>query len=281
MLAIGNVVDFDFEQLVFSGGGIRCFWHGGFLAEAGDALALDPARVSGVSGGALSAATWIGGRERDLLILMTDAFEINEANYARDRSNYTPHQEIYRAVVETTLDAEAIERIAAGPQFQVYLSCPPRGVHPVAAAVFYGILYKLDQAVRSTPHLEWPRRTGLTTLCVDARQAAREGRLVDLICAAATIPPVFDVPQWEGDRVLDGGMLDKAPPPRPDECRTLTLLSSRYGKFPDDPRKVYIQPSSEVAADKIDFVDASKVIRTWKQDEADARAWLADRGEHG
>lgn len=281
MLAIGNVVNFDFEQLVFSGGGIRCFWHGGFLAQAGDALALDPVRISGVSGGALSAATWIGDRERDLLILMTEAFEINEANYARNRSNYTPHQEIYRAVVETTLDAEAIERIAGGPQFQVYLSCPPRGMPPMAAALFYGVLYKLDQAVRSTPHLTWPRGAGLTTLCVDARQAARDGALVDLICAAATIPPVFDVPRWKGDRVLDGGMLDKAPPPQPDEGRTLTLLSSRYDRFPDDQRKIYVQPSREVAADKIDFADASKVTRTWEQGEDDARAWLADQQKQG
>ena len=281
MLAIGNVVDSEFEQLVFSGGGIRCFWHGGFLAGAGDALALDPARVSGVSGGALSAATWIGGRERDLLMLMTEAFRINEANYARKRSNFTPHEEIYRAVVETTLDAEAIERIAEGPLFQVYLSCPPAGLPPMAAAVVYGILYKLDQAVRSTPHLEWPRRAGLTSLCVDARQAARDGALVDLICAAATIPPVFDVPQWEGDRVLDGGMLDKAPPPQPDEGRTLTLLSSRYDRFPDDARKTYVQPSCEVAADKIDFADADKVTRTWEQGEADARAWLADQQKQG
>ena len=270
-------MDTRFDQIAFSGGGIRCFWHGGFLAEAGQALDLMVARVSGVSGGALSAAAWLGNRERDLLMLMSEAFRINDANYDAGRSNFTPHEEIYRAVVETTLDRDAVDRICEGPEYQVYLAVSPAGVKTRLAAAFYAVAYKLDQFVRSTPHLVMPRRTGLRSLCIDARQAAREGRLVDLICAAATIPPVFDIPTWDGHRVLDGGMMDKAPMPQPDEGRTLVLLSSRYAHLPNCQDRVYVQPSEEVAADKIDFSDATKVERTWAQGEKDARHWLAQR----
>ena len=268
----------NFEQIVFSGGGIRCFWHGGFLSEVGDYQSLRPERVSGVSGGALSAAAWIGGRERDLLMLMSEAFEINDSNLAVGRANFTPHQEIYRAVVDTTLDKEAVERIAEGPQYQVSLSVPPQGLPPRMSAIVYGLLYKLDQSVRSTPHLRFPTDAGLRRLRIDAREAARDGRLHDLICAAATIPPVFDVPQWEECRVLDGGMLDKAPPPEPDKGETLVLLTSRYRNLPDMERRVYVQPSREVAADKIDFSDASKVRRTWEQGERDGTIWMAEHG---
>lgn len=81
----------DIEQLVFSGGGIRCFWHGGFLSGLGDKAKLAPQRVSGASGGALSAVAWIGGREQDLKMLMTEAFRLNDANYDRTRSNFMPH----------------------------------------------------------------------------------------------------------------------------------------------------------------------------------------------
>ena len=271
----------DIEQLVFSGGGIRCFWHGGFLAGLGDKAELAPQRVSGASGGALSAAAWIGGREQDLKMLMSEAFRITDANYDRTRSNFTPHQEIYRAVVETTLDRAAIEAIVEGPEYEVSLSCPPKYLSARLSAVVYGFLYKLDQALRSTPHLILPRRAGLGEVCVDARQAARDGKLVDLICAAATIPPVFDVPEWEGDRVLDGGMLDKAPLPHDDHGKTLVLMTSIYENLPQTDRCIYIQPTREVAADKIDFSDASKVTRTWEQGEADAQQWLAARGEGG
>ncbi|NNC52144.1 MAG: patatin-like phospholipase family protein [Erythrobacter sp.] len=274
-------MDTQFDQLVFSGGGIRCFWHGGFLSVAGDRLGLNVQRVSGVSGGALSAAAWIGGRERDLLMLMQEAFRMNDANLDRNRSNYTPHEETYRAVVETTLDAEAIDKIAHGPDYQVSLSIAPALLSPGVAAVVYGVLYKLDQAVRSTPHLKLTKRSGLKVMRVDARQAAREGKLVDLICAAATIPPVFTVREWNGTRVLDGGMLDKAPLPSPDEGRTLVLLSSRYRNLPRDDRRVYVQPSSAVAADKIDFADSDKVKHTWEQGERDAQCWLVERGIAG
>ncbi len=275
---IGNGVDTQFDQVTFSGGGIRCFWHGGFLSKAGNALDLQVERVSGVSGGALSAAAWLGERENDLRMLMTEAFRINDANYDAARSNFTPHEKIYRAVVETTLDDDAIDKIADGPEYQVHLSRPPSYLGPKLAALVFGALYKIEEALRGTPHLVLPRRAGLGGLCIDARQAAREGRLVDLICAAATIPPVFDTPQWAGGPVLDGGMLDKAPLPQPDEGRTLILLSSRYRNLPRSGQRIYVQPSREVAADKIDFAVADKVGRTWRQGESDARSWLAEHG---
>ena len=47
--------------MVFSGGGTRCFWHGGFVTRIREEVPLDPVRVTGVSGGALAAAAWLGG----------------------------------------------------------------------------------------------------------------------------------------------------------------------------------------------------------------------------
>ncbi|RIV89302.1 patatin-like phospholipase family protein [Aurantiacibacter zhengii] len=264
-----------YDQVVFSGGGIRCFWHGGFLSKVGDFERLRPERISSVSGGALSAACWIAGREDDLLAVMEEAFSVNDSNVAAGKSNFTPHQEIYREVVDVTLDREAIERVADGPEYEVALSVPPEQFTPHLSAIFYGLIYKLDQSVRSTPHLVWPRAAGLEEVRVDGRQAARDGKLVDLICAAATIPPVFDVPQWQDCRVLDGGMLDKAPLPLESEGETLVLLTSRYRHCPEEPGRTYVMPSCEVAADKIDFSDASKVTRTWDQGVCDGTAWLA------
>ena len=270
-------MDRQYDQVVFSGGGIRCFWHGGFLGEVGGFEDLRPARISSASGGALSAASWIGGREEHLLAAMHEAFEQNDSNIAAGKSNFTPHQELYRIVVDVTLDAEAIERVAHGPEYEVALSVPPQGLPPHLAAVVYGVLYKLDQAVRHTPHLRLPKAAGLKELRVDARAAAREGKLVDLICAAATIPPVFDVPRWDDCRVLDGGMLDKAPLPTDSHGETLVLMTSRYEDLPQVDGHTYVQPSEAVAADKIDFTDASKVTRTWEQGSRDGKAWLAER----
>ena len=263
-----------FEQLVFSGGGIRCFWHGGFLSVAGEVLNLAPERVSGVSGGVLSAAAWIAGREDRLLDVMGEAFKRNDANIDLGKDNFTPHEQMYRQVVSDTLDGDAVGAICEGPAFQAMLAVPPRWVPPRLFVLLSGAAYGAEKAFRSRPHLKWARRVGLTPIMVDAKQAARGGRLIDLICAAATIPPVFNVPEWEGQRVLDGGMVDKAPPPEPDEGRTLFLMTSRYRALPQSDRRLYIQPSAEVAADKIDFSDRTKLDRTWRQGALDGAAWV-------
>lgn len=269
---------FNFSQLVFAGGGIRCFWHGGFLSVAGAALQIKPERISCVSGGALSAACWLAGREHKLRQVMGEAFARNEANVDVDKSNFTPHQEMYRRVVSEVLDDEACAAISNGPDFQVVLSVPPQWLPPRLYIMLSGTAYLAEKKVLSRPHLKWPRAVGLKPLRVDACQAARDGKLVDLICAAATIPPVFDVPSWEGVRVLDGGMCDKAPTPEPDEGKTLFLMTSLHRNLPQSDRRLYIEPSEAVAADKIDFSERSKVDDTWSQGEADARAWLEQRG---
>nr|WP_137676100.1 patatin-like phospholipase family protein [Parerythrobacter lutipelagi] len=267
----------EFDQVAFSGGGIRCFWHGGFLSQVGSFDDLQPERVSGVSGGALSGAAWIGGVESDLLDLMREAFDLHDRNVRIGEPKLTPHQHTYRAVVSTTLDAGAMQRIIDGPQFEIILASAPKSIPATLSAVLGGALYKLEEAVRSTPHLGWSSLIGLEPLRVDARQAARDGQLVDLICAAATIPPVFDVPQWQNRRILDGGMCDKAPLPHPDEGKTLVLLTKPYRNIPSAAGRTYVHPSSPVAADKIDFTDSSKVTRTWEQGIKDAKSWLASR----
>ena len=267
-----------YDQIVFSGGGTRCFWHGGFMSVVGSYEDMAPERICAVSGGALSGAAWISGRDEPLRRIMGRAFDRNASNVDPSSDNFTPHQEIYRDVVDETLDDASIEAIADGPAFQILLGRPPAGLPARAGAALAIALYETDQQVRSTPHLRLPDAAGIEGVRVDARQAARDGRLVDLICAAATIPPVFDIPQWEGAPVIDGGTVDKAPLPDPDEGSTLLLLTRIYRNLPEIDGRTYIQPSEAVDADKIDFTERWKIDETWKQGEEDAKAWLGSAG---
>ena len=267
-----------YQQIVFSGGGTRCFWHGGFMSVLGSYQDLRPERISGASGGALSGATWIAGRDEKLIEVMGRACDANGSNVDASSDNFTPHQEIYRDVVRETLDEEAIEAIANGPVFQIAIGRPPSLLPARGAAALAIALYELDQGVWSSPHMRLSKAVGMDLERVDARQAARDGKLVDLICAAATIPPVFDIPEWDGEPVIDGGTVDKAPLPDPDEGTTLLLLTRLYRNLPEVVGRTYIQPSKAVEADKIDFTDRSKIEETWKQGEADAKAWLASVG---
>ncbi|MEE4349832.1 MAG: patatin-like phospholipase family protein [Pacificimonas sp.] len=265
----------SFEQVVFSGGGTRCFWHGGFLKEAGTVGDFAPRRVCGVSGGALSGSAWISGNDERCKQVMGDIFERNERNIDLKSDNATPHQELYREAVCGTLPPDAVERIANGPAFQVLLGCPPPYLPTRLFAAICAVGYKVEQLTTGNPRLRYTRLLGLEALMVDARQAARDGKLIDLVCAAATIPPVFDIPCWEGNDVVDGGMVTKAPFPEPDEGRTLVLMTSRYRNMPDSEDKTFIMPSKEVEADKIDFTEREKIEETWDQGRADARSFLS------
>ena len=92
-----------FDQLAFSGGGLRCVRQGGFLCVVRDAIGLKPARISCISGGALSAAGFICRRGRTWLDVMTDRFARAGSNIAWDtfeEDGLTPHQRIYREVID-------------------------------------------------------------------------------------------------------------------------------------------------------------------------------------
>ena len=278
--------DLRFDQLVFSGGGTRCFWHGGFLAVVGPAIHLRPERVAAVSGGALSACAFLSDTERRLYDVMGEALRARERNVSTDwhevrENGLTPHQQMYRDIVMEVLHPEAVRRIAEGPSFQVLLTHPPFDAAPKLSTLPMMLAYQLDKTVRSSPHVVSADALGAEEVLVDARQAAREGMLIDLVCAAAVIPPVFNVQGWAGRPVVDGGMANKAPMPDPDRGRTLVVLTSRFRNLPDDPGRTYVEPSESVPADKIDFTSREKIVATWAAGEEDGRAFLARHGLAG
>ncbi len=272
----------SYDQLVFSGGGTRCFWHGGFLDIVRDAIGLAPKRIAAVSGGALSATTFISGRGRRLLKETTDTFAGQDHNIAWhdlvEGEGITPHQRLYRQIVEETIDAEAQKTVAEGPSCEVLIGHPPGDDPDRWTAMAATGAYEAELHVVNSPHFHWAKKTGLGWSLVDARRAAAEGKLADLVCAAATIPPLFDLAQWNGRPVIDGGMADQAPLPSRDEGRTLILLTRRYRNLPDDDRLDYVAPEEETPADKIDFTDPEKIRATWDCGQRDGRRFLERNG---
>ncbi len=253
------------------------------MEVVGPAIDPGPERVVGVSGGALSAAAMIADRERELLDVMTDAFERIDSNVELEKigseGSMTPHQRVYCEVVTRVVDDEvARRRIVEGPAFHVQIGHPPFARHPRASTIPLFSIYEAEKAIRSTPHLRWCQQAGLRAELVDARQAARDGRLVELICAAAVIPPVFRIAIWDGQQVIDSGMADKAPMPPNSRGRTLVLLTREFRNTPRIPDRLYIAPSRETPADKIDFTDPGKLRETWELGRRDGVAFLERHG---
>ena len=272
---------FSFDQIVFSGGGLRCFWQGGFMERVGPSLSEAPERVSGVSGGALAGAAWLGRVERKLLDSMRAAFSDEAYNATledmlNDKDGRTPHQRVYRDVVHEVLDDAAQERVAEGPAFQILLGYAPTERLSGLSGAAMTIAYETELHLVNAPHFNWAEKVGMGAELVDARQAARDGNLAELVCAAATIPPIFRTAEWRGKTVIDGGMADQAPMPDPDDGSTLVLLTRQYRRLPEIALRRYVAPSKETPADKIDFTDPGKLTATWDLGQEDGAAFLQD-----
>ncbi|MGR3542130.1 MAG: patatin-like phospholipase family protein [Hasllibacter sp.] len=273
-----------YRQLVFSGGGLRCFWHGGFmeaLAEAG--REPRPERVTGSSGGALSAAAWLAGREDFLFERFARAVRRQDRNVTLSdmdgEDGRSPHQRVYEAIVEDVIDAGAQARIADGPAFQISVSTTGAGGGSTLRALAAGTIYQGEQVVAPTPRPRLSAAAGVEQRLIDGRRAARDGTLPDLIRMAATVPPAFRPDTWDGEPIYDGGMVDKAPLPDPDEGRTLVLLTKRFRTLPDDePDRIdYVQPAEEpLSGSKLDFTDPALLREAWDQGRRDGARWLKD-----
>lgn len=264
-------------QIVFSGGGLRCFWQGGFMTGLARARTFTPERVTGVSGGAMAGAAWLSGTEERLLERMCAAFEERDSNldlFNADADGITPHQRLYCRVIDDVMDDAACARVADGPAFQILIAHPPDSGLPTLTGTALAAAYEAELHLINSPHFNWAEKMGLRAHLVDANQAARDGKLRDLIAAAAVIPPVFEPPLWDGKRVVDGGMADQAPLPDPDEGETMVLLTRAYKRLPEVEGRTYLWPSEETPADKIDFTDPGKLRRTWELGERDAKTAL-------
>ena len=269
------------KQIVFSGGGLRCFWQGGFMTVMDETNPLKPERVTGVSGGALAGSAWLAGREQKLLDTMCDVFETKGSNvdlFHNGDKGITPHQRLYCEVVEQVLDAEAQAKVADGPAFQILIAHPPERPSARMTGAAMTVAYEAELHIVGSPHFNWAEKFGLSARLIDANAAARDGKLAELVCGAAVIPPVFEPAEWDGRSVIDAGMADQAPMPDPDDGDTLVLLTRRYKSLPDVDGRRYVMPSDETPADKIDFTDGQKLRDTWAQGESDARRFLDHEG---
>ncbi len=271
-----------FEQVVFSGGGTRCMWQGGFMDVLRKERPIVPTRVAGVSGGALASCGFLLHRGQMVRDTMMEKFVSQEHNAPLhepfdDEPGNSPHQQMYHDVVEAIIgDEEARRTLADGPSFQVLIGRPPSDRWAKLSGTAMTLFYEADSLLRSNPHLIFPEAAGLTADLIDANQAARDGTIVDLVAFAATIPPAFEPPMYGGKPVIDAGMVDQAPMPDPDEGRTIILLTKPFRNLPEIAGRTYVHPSEPVPADKIDFTDPSKLQATWEMGEEDARSALRD-----
>lgn len=263
-----------FDAVSFPGGGNRCYWQGGFWEAAAPALNLAPQRVVGVSGGAFAAAyslLELGPRVRALVVEGCERGLPNFDWRGLRRGNAFPVASLYRELLDTILDASALDALKArGVDLQVVVSRPPRRFPPsLAAAIGLGA-YQLEKKLRSPVHPRWGTMLGFSPTHVSVRGLPHARAWADATFASACVPPIIAIQSIEGRPAMDGGFTDNVPvePLREVEKeggRTLVLLTRRYASVPSIPNRVYVQPSESLDVSQFDITRPEAILQAYER----------------
>ena len=276
-----------FSELVFGGGGARCFWEAGVAQLLHERGAINIERASAVSGGAVVAASLLGRCLDTLLDNMRKQFARLDHNvrWKAIGSNKAllPHCTAYHQAISDTFGKEAMRQIAEGPELLVSLTRPPaRWPHKLAVAVASSV-HESERLIRQTPHGRWCRQLGFRQEVVRANDLETGDQLASLLIASGCVPPFIPLQTWDDRPSLDGSLLDNAPAAVLEEKRQgdagrpiLILVTRRYGRLPERGNRTYLSPSRDLPAHKLDFTDADSVDRAYRLGREDAETFLSD-----
>lgn len=186
-----------FDQIVFAGGGNRCWWQAGFWDVAQPALALRPRVIAGISAGAATACMLYTRDAAWVMRYYEQALRDNRknaywANLFR-REPVFPHYRIYRQAL-LDIYGEPFPKLAAAPEIRIGVSHVPRWLGARSAVAAGLVAYNIEKYVRKTLHPTLGRTLGFRPEFVRAQACANVDELADLILQSSCTPPFTPVP---------------------------------------------------------------------------------------
>ncbi len=282
-----------FEQVVFAGGGNRCWWQAGWWDVVAPAIELRPRVIAGVSAGAATACMLYANDSQWTMDYYREALAHNRRNAywgnlfrrASDplhphAARVFPHAAIYRRALHDILGGERFAKLKAdAPEIRIAYARLPRGFGPRAALAVGVLAYNVEKYARKSLHPTFGRRIGFTSEVARMQDCADIDDLVSLITASSCTPPFTPIEHRGGRPTLDGGMVDNVPVDAADAGpSTLVLLTRRYAGRADrftHQGRVYVQPSRKVAISAWDYTDAPAMQVTYDQGRSDGEKFLA------
>ncbi|MBK8233963.1 MAG: patatin-like phospholipase family protein [Deltaproteobacteria bacterium] len=270
----------DFDAVLWSGGGCRCFWQAGFWSVVAPALALRPRTMVGASAGAAFACAAIADR----LEAIVESFarrtarnprNVYPANLVRRRPVF-PHAQIYRGTILDLLDDEALARLHAGPELKILVTRPPtqRAVVPTLLLGFGA--YKLDTAVRGAVHSSLARRLGFVGELVSVRSCGSVDEVADLVLQSSCIPPLLPLYRRGDGIVVDGAIVNDAMLDAvAGHDSTLVMLSRPYARLPEVPGRTYVAPSRKPPIAMWDYASPALIRPTFELGREDGERFVA------
>ncbi|GMV03585.1 MAG: hypothetical protein AMXMBFR52_32400 [Burkholderiales bacterium] len=274
-----------FEQVVFAGGGHRCWWQAGFWEVVAPAAGLRPRVIAGVSAGAATACLLFANDARTALAYYREALKDNPRNVypmnlLRPGRRVFPHNAIYRDALRALLGGERFARLMRdAPEIRVQFARIPRWLGPRSAVALGIVGYNIEKYARRSLHPSFGRAVGFRSEIARVQDCRSDEELVSLIIASSCTPPFTPIEYRDGRPTMDGGLVDNVPVDAvdPDGGPTLVLTTRRYPQHaPVFVRagRVYVQPSRKVAASSWDYTSPDAYELTWRQGCEDGEAFL-------
>lgn len=254
-----------FENVVFSGGGNRCFWQAGFWSVAAATLKLEPTGVAAVSAGSAIACALFAGTFDACFAGYKQAVAENERNlYLRNllgSQPICPHGHMYRDAILGSIDEQALSRLHQGPEISVLISCPPPWACASVALLLGMVAFGIKACDRDAVHSSMGQRIGFRPLYVSVFECATPAALADLIIASSCVPPLTPQARRNGIALFDGSLVSNVPIDgfAQKKGETLVLLTRQFTKLPSVPGRTYVQPSQPIPVGAWDYTDGAAV----------------------
>lgn len=272
--------DPTFDQVVFAGGGNRCFWQAGFWHSVAPELALKPKRLASVSAGSAISCALFSGQFDSVLALSKEVMARNAKNrYWKNlftEQPVHPHAMLYRQIILQSITAASLEQLKRGPDNRILLAKIPKWLGPKSATLVGISTYQLEKQLRHPVHPRSGRLLGFQSEFVPVRECQNPNALADLIISSSCTPPFTPLMYRHGQAVLDGGMVDNVPIHGIDTKAgpTLVLLTRPYKRLPQRNGVTYVQPSRPVAIHAWDYTSPDLLQHTYDQGRRDGLAFL-------
>ena len=269
-----------FENLVFAGGGNRCFWQAGFWQTIAPSLETPPKHIASVSAGAAISCALFSGCFDAVLDNAISAMRSNPKNrYWENLFNtkpILPHNRLYREIIQSSIDQQGLERLQKGPINHILVAQIPTWLGPKSATLIGIAAYQLEKKLFAPMHPSFGKKLGFRSEFITVQSCQSIETLTDLILSSSCTPPFTPLMYQSGKAVLDGGMIDNVPVHGVEhyDGDTLILCSRPYKRLPDIPGRLYVAPSKPVAVESWDYTNPDGILYCFNQGKEDALNFL-------
>ncbi len=277
-----------FDQVVFAGGGNRCWWQAGWWDTVAPALQLRPRVITAISAGAATACMVYAHDSQATMAYYREVLADNRRNahwgnlFRNER--VFPHYGIYRTALLSIFGDGRLPLLQDAPEIRIGVAHIPRWSGPRLAVAAGLLAYNIDKHVLKTLHPRLGRKLGFRPEFVRAQDCESPAQLADLLLQSASTPPFTPVLRREGRAVLDGGLVDNVPVDALDATpgNVLVLVTRLYPRprrfvtHTQGQRRLYVQPSRRVPISSWDYTRPEAMTHAYDLGRRDGEGFLRD-----